>query len=211
MKSILNVEHAAKFYSGSCRAVQQQFDRGLTGYESEFLVEVGSQDCKSAFKYRCSHSPDIVLVTSLLVRAALARVKGHFGYRDGQPYIRTLDVRVPQVQAGEKRLHVGDRGPTCTGSQLLGSGKAVDVATPRRSEVVKVLQQAIVESPQLWHSKFPLHTVDECSLTVPHLKGSEVLLSESYAATKSRLFPCCMGGMRGAGILHHYNTVLCQR
>ena len=94
-----------------------------------------------------------------------------------------------EMRAGERRLRIGDGGDTRTGSQLLGSGKAVDVAAPMRSEVVQGLQQAIDESPELWQSNFPLHTVEECSLTVyhrAHLKGIEVLLSESYAATKSR-------------------------
>ena len=39
------------------------------------------------------------------------------------------------------------------------SGKAVDAAAPMRLEVVPGLQQAIDESPELWQSNLPLHTV----------------------------------------------------
>ena len=59
------------------------------------------------------------LVNSLLVRVVFTRVKRDFGCQDGQPYVQTMDERVPETRAGERRLRTGDRSYTCTGSQLL--------------------------------------------------------------------------------------------
>ena len=154
-----------------CRALQQQEQRGLTGYDPEYWVENGIQDCKSLVKYRSTHDPEIVIVNSLMVRLALAVMRRDYGYMHGQPYLQTLHERIPEMRTGQRRLKISDDGDANTGSQLLGLGAEPTVA--QEPEVVNSIKQAVAESPEMWQANFPLHTVNDCTLTIynrAHLK-----------------------------------------
>jgi len=165
--------------------LKQQLARGLPGYELDFWTENGIQDFKSLVKYRGTHDPEIIGVNSLMVRHALAKMKRDFGYHDGKPYLQTVHERVPKMRAGDRVLRISDDGDASTGSQLLGLGTEASVL--ESSDIVSSINQAVAESEDMW--KFPLHAVEACNFTIyrrAHLRGVEVLLSESYEAIKSR-------------------------
>lgn len=81
-----------------CRLVRQAGLRGHSSNYSELWGEVYIQYCKSATKYRSTACPELVIVKTLLVDAALANLSVLH-----PEHTRTFDQLVPKYRSGQMR------------------------------------------------------------------------------------------------------------
>ena len=167
-----------------CRAHEQEKQRGLICYETEFWIETGLvQKGKRKTKFRTTKAPELVFVNSHLNEMACQKALAKFG---------------PQLERKEALCHgsIVDYSSRVSnpdsvddnGILMLGSGKAC------RKTALKLCQDALGKhledfeaSRIVWSSNAANFETYECLLYDRFALGvGEIVHCESYAAPMSR-------------------------